>query len=61
MDVWPELAFRNWQNSHSLIGSFEDLNAATVEDVAKFFKTYYAPNNAVLVIVGDIRFPRRRS
>ena len=55
VDVWPTLMFQNWQSSHSLIGSFEDLNAATVEDVAKFFKTYYAPNNAVLVIVGDIQ------
>src|SRR5882672_3618278 len=55
VDVWPQLAFRNWQSSHSLIGSFEDLNAASVDDVSKFFKTYYAPNNAVLVIVGDIQ------
>jgi predicted Zn-dependent peptidase len=54
VDRWPELAFSNWQNSHSLIGSFEDLNAATVEDVARFFRTYYAPNNAVLAICGDI-------
>ena len=54
VDRWPEVAFRNWSNSHSLIGSFEDLNAATVKDVATFFKTYYAPNNAVLVLVGDI-------
>ncbi|HOK44445.1 MAG TPA: pitrilysin family protein [Bryobacteraceae bacterium] len=53
VDRWPELAFNNWQNAHSIIGSFEDLNAATVEDVARFFKTYYAPNNAVLVISGD--------
>ena len=54
VDQWPELFFQNWSNSHSLIGSFEDLEAATVQDVSKFFKTYYAPNNAVLVIVGDI-------
>ncbi len=53
VDKWPQLAFGNWQSSHSLIGSFEDLNAATVKDVSEFFKTYYAPNNAVLVIVGD--------
>ena len=32
----------------------EDLNAASVDDVATFFKTYYAPNNAVLSIVGDV-------
>ncbi len=40
--------------SHSVIGSMDDLSAATVEDVHNFFKTYYAPNNAVLVIAGDI-------
>jgi predicted Zn-dependent peptidase len=55
VDVWPQLAFQNWQSSHSLIGSFEDLNAASVEDVSKFFKTYYAPNNAILSIAGDFR------
>jgi zinc protease len=60
VDRWPELAFQNWQNSHSLIGSFEDLDASSVEDVAKFFKTYYAPDNAALVIVGDIQIPRTR-
>jgi len=54
VDRWPELAFRNWQNSHSIIGSFEDLDAATVDDVAAFFRTYYAPNNAVLSIAGDL-------
>src|ERR1051326_6033608 len=54
VDVWPTLMYQNWQSSHSLIGSFEDLNASTVADVSKFFKTYYAPDNAVLVIVGDI-------
>ncbi len=53
VDVWPTLMFHNWQSSHSLIGSFDDLNAATVDDVSKFFKTYYAPDNAALVIVGD--------
>ncbi len=55
VDVWPTLMFQNWQSSHSLIGSFEDLNAASVADVTRFFKTYYAPNNAVLVLVGDIQ------
>ncbi len=55
VDVWPTVMFRNWQSSHSLIGSFEDLNASSVADVAKFFKTYYAPNDAVLAIVGDIQ------
>ena len=54
VDRWPQIAFRNWQNSHSLIGSFEDLDAASVDDVAKFFRTFYAPNNAVLVLAGDL-------
>ena len=38
---------------HTVIGSMEDLDAATVEDVAAFFATHYVPNNAVLSIVGD--------
>ncbi|MSV30154.1 MAG: insulinase family protein, partial [Bryobacterales bacterium] len=50
VDHWPLLAFKNWQSSHSLIGSYEDLNAASVKDVSTFFKTYYAPNNAILVL-----------
>jgi predicted Zn-dependent peptidase len=39
---------------HPTIGSMEDLDAASLEDVAAFFRTYYAPNNAVLSIVGDV-------
>jgi len=42
------------------IGSMEDLSAATHEDVAEFFKTYYAPNNASLVIAGDIDLAETR-
>jgi predicted Zn-dependent peptidase len=38
---------------HEVIGSMEDLSAASVEDVAGFFRSYYAPNNATLVIAGD--------
>src|SRR3954464_12067295 len=60
VDVWPTLMFKNWQSSHSLIGSFEDLNASTVEDVAKFFKTHYAPDNAALVVVGDLQIPETK-
>jgi predicted Zn-dependent peptidase len=39
---------------HSTIGSMEDLSAASLEDVGTFFATYYAPNNAVLTIAGDV-------
>ena len=49
-----ELAFDNPAYEHSVIGSMADLSAASVEDVAAFFKTYYAPNNAVVAIVGDV-------
>ena len=40
--------------SWTTIGSLEDLNAATLEDVQNWFKTYYGPNNAVLSLAGDI-------
>jgi zinc protease len=39
---------------HSTIGSMDDLDAASLEDVSAFFRTYYAPNNAVLSVVGDV-------
>lgn len=40
--------------AHSVIGSMDDLNAAELEDVQEWFRTYYGPNNAVIVIAGDI-------
>ncbi|MGH7544239.1 MAG: M16 family metallopeptidase, partial [Gemmatimonadota bacterium] len=49
----PQIANRNWYNAHNFYGELDDLDAATLEDVQSFFDTYYAPNNAVLVIVGD--------
>jgi len=48
-----ELLFKNPANAHSTIGSMEDLDAATIEDVQEFFRIYYAPNNAVMTVVGD--------
>jgi zinc protease len=54
LERFNELAYDNPAYHHSVIGSMEDLNAATVDDVASFFKTYYAPNNAVVAIVGDV-------
>src|SRR6266481_6039762 len=48
-----EMSFKNPANAHSTIGSMEDLDAATVEDIREFFRIYYAPNNAVLSIAGD--------
>jgi zinc protease len=49
-----ELVYDNFAYKHSVIGSMADLDAASVEDVQQFFKTYYAPNNAVLALVGDL-------
>jgi zinc protease len=49
----PQYANENWYNAHNFYGDLKDLDAAKLEDVEKFFNTYYAPNNAVLVIVGD--------
>jgi zinc protease len=49
-----ELLYDNWVNAHPTIGSFEDLEASSIDDVKRFFKTYYAPNNAVMAIVGDV-------
>jgi zinc protease len=43
--------------SWSVIGSMADLSAATLDDVRSFFRTYYAPNNAVIAISGDIDVP----
>ncbi len=54
-EVIDSLAYANFAYQHSVIGSMADLAAASVEDVAAFFKTYYAPNNAVLAIVGDVK------
>jgi predicted Zn-dependent peptidase len=49
----PPVAFRNWPNAHNFYGDFKDLDAATLADVQHFFHTYYAPNNAVLLMLGD--------
>jgi zinc protease len=50
----PQYANTNWYNAHNFYGDLEDLDAATLVDVQSFFDTYYAPNNAVLVVTGDI-------
>lgn len=50
----PPIAFRNWPNAHNFYGDFADLDAATLADVQQFFRTYYAPSNAVLLVLGDV-------
>ncbi len=49
----PQYANENWYNAHNFYGDLADLDSAKLEDVDKFFKTFYAPNNASLVVVGD--------
>ncbi len=48
------LAYDSFPYHHSVIGSMDDLNAASIDDVKEFFRIYYAPNNAVLVLTGDL-------
>jgi predicted Zn-dependent peptidase len=50
----PPVAFRNWAHAHNFYGDFADLDAADLSDVQAFFKTYYVPNNAVLLVLGDV-------
>src|SRR5215813_7717755 len=49
-----DLIYDNFAYHHPVVGSMEDLDAASVDDVKQFFRTYYAPNNAVIALVGDI-------
>jgi zinc protease len=55
--LWPEGHPYSWPT----IGHMEDLTAASYDDVVQFFKKYYAPNNASLVVAGDIDFDKTRA
>jgi zinc protease len=52
----PMLANVNWYNSHNFYGDLKEIEAATVPDAKSFQSNYYRPNNAVLVIAGDIDY-----
>ncbi|GAB4287665.1 MAG: pitrilysin family protein [Ignavibacteriaceae bacterium] len=56
--IWEHIAAASFPAGHpyswTVIGKMEDLDAASLEDVHEWFKTYYGPNNAVLVVAGDI-------
>jgi zinc protease len=54
-EKFQEVMFDNFAYKHSVIGSMEDLNAASLQDVKEFFRIYYAPNNAALALVGDFK------
>ena len=53
--TWPFDSAGCFAYAHTVIGSMDDLNAAQLPDVRAFFDTYYAPNNATLVVVGDFK------
>ena len=52
-ELKDEVAYKNFAYKHSVIGSMEDLDRATLQDVRSFHELYYRPNNAVLTMVGD--------
>lgn len=54
LENWQALVFANAQNSHSFM-SADNVATATVEEVTKYYRTSYAPNNAVLAVVGDFQ------
>jgi len=53
--TWPFDSAGCFAYAHTVIGSMDDLNAAQLPDVRAFFDTFYAPNNAALVVVGDFK------
>jgi predicted Zn-dependent peptidase len=53
LDLWMN-ANQNWYNAHNFYGDLKEINAATLDDVKAFFKSYYVPSNAVLTVVGDV-------
>ena len=56
--VWQEISARMYPYSHpyswSTIGSMDDLNAASLDDIKQWYRSYYGPNNAVISLAGDI-------
>ena len=60
--LWmPQYANTNWYNSHNFYGELKDIEAAKLDEVQQFFKTYYAPNNAALAVVGDFEPEQAKS
>jgi zinc protease len=57
----PQYANTNWHNAHNFYGDLKEIEAATLDDVKAFFKTYYAPNNAALAIVGDFEIAQAKT
>ncbi|PCI40645.1 MAG: hypothetical protein COB53_00535 [Elusimicrobia bacterium] len=54
VEGFPSLAYEKWINQHRVLGSREDVRDASLEEIEAFYKAHYAPNNAVLTLVGDV-------
>jgi predicted Zn-dependent peptidase len=54
IDIYAAIFPKDHPYHHATIGSMEDLDAASVQDVHEFFRRYYGPNNTVLTLVGDL-------
>jgi len=57
----PQLANVNWYNAHNFYGDLSQIEAATLGDAQQFFTHYYRPNNAVLVVAGDIDYDQTKA
>ena len=57
----PQYANQNFFNAHNFYGSLQDIQASTRPELQQFFQSYYAPNNAVLVVVGNFQIPQTRA
>ncbi len=56
----PQKANENWYNAHNFYGDLAHLEAGSLDDVRAFFRSYYGPNNAAVVVVGDIDVQRTK-
>ena len=57
----PQLANVNWYNAHNFYGDISEIEAATLDDAEQFSSHYYRPNNAVLVVAGDIDYNQTKA
>jgi predicted Zn-dependent peptidase len=57
----PQLANVNWYNAHNFYGDLTEIESATLADAKQFYESYYRPNNAVLVVAGDIDYAQTKA
>ena len=57
----PQVANVNWYNAHNFYGDLTEIESATLADAKQFYESYYRPNNAVLVVAGDIDYAQTKA